>query len=1050
MVAVLVARTKKYLNNNIDKITSKMENHILIGLGGTGGKVLKAFRKRLWSEYSDEKRSTLPIGFIYVDSTGEMLNPDDTTWKVQGKNAVFTNNEFVNIKGISLNQIFNNPSGYPGLNGFLGNPEIMQTHIGVLGAAAGQNRRAGRLLFGGSIDAYTQALNNKIREVKKISNTYSHKGGTHIHIFTGLAGGTGSGAFIDVIAQTRRLYPELFDWVTHNKGYDLQVYCMIPEDKPNFAGYIGRYHANGYAALTELNALSCERFQPCDVSSNTSGSVVKNQFGGIDGVHIYTNENENGKSFDDIDDLSNIVSDCVYSFVFLEGNKITESFIRAYTMENVKGGNEYEYYEKQTQGVAPKVRSNFFGSFGIKRIIRPEDEIIDYFTYNFGYRALLQLKYNNWSDELGFRDEPSNVDYGDIINKKSEVWKITDDYLMLNKPILKGDKFGTISSYWNSSVPSWATLSEKEKKPMTKLELLCADGYNNLFRQKNKVGGVPNFYKGKLEAKEDLANEIVDLIEMNLIDDLSNGELSLYQLTKLIDKIIDIVNNRKTEFSDKISKYEIDGNRYLNASENTKIQYSNLGPLGTLFQKNKLITRHSDEIKNYYIKLSEIEGLTFGIELLKTLKTKLELLKDTIDQFVSKINSSIEYAKKQANSRLNYKNNDLLDSVLRFYNKTDIDTFVKTIQQDPKIQSGIATKLREEIFKKIATEKKFLKANDEISLNTISQILDDEIREKTISIHDEIYVKKSQKLINRNILEQLSEEYVGDGKLDKFAIDLIEKSGVLIDFEKTEISRQMKNNPDHTVGSNIFIRMILVNFPKTAGLDKSVSDFANNFEVAIKKHTPSDISLLFDSSGNNANEITIMSIVYCFPLRIVKNIKSLLKSKYEELVGNSIEGTKNRILLHAEDLCNDLPSLFVADDKLPSHIREEYTVYLYLNEAMGFVKYADKQDGTGKSAWGTISIDELGDEVLNPLANKFTEIPSSDKYTENFGEELKAMAEKLLKSDYEHIDKRAELVKKIQSTYQNIVVSEFDGNKGKPECIWFANQAKKAMEIINS
>lgn len=28
------------------------ENHILVGLGGTGGKVLKAFRKRLFQEYS--------------------------------------------------------------------------------------------------------------------------------------------------------------------------------------------------------------------------------------------------------------------------------------------------------------------------------------------------------------------------------------------------------------------------------------------------------------------------------------------------------------------------------------------------------------------------------------------------------------------------------------------------------------------------------------------------------------------------------------------------------------------------------------------------------------------------------------------------------------------------------------------------------------------------------------------------------------------------------------------------------------------------------------
>lgn len=36
------------------------ENHILIGLGGTGGKVLKAFRKRLYQEYNDDVITAKP------------------------------------------------------------------------------------------------------------------------------------------------------------------------------------------------------------------------------------------------------------------------------------------------------------------------------------------------------------------------------------------------------------------------------------------------------------------------------------------------------------------------------------------------------------------------------------------------------------------------------------------------------------------------------------------------------------------------------------------------------------------------------------------------------------------------------------------------------------------------------------------------------------------------------------------------------------------------------------------------------------------------------
>ena len=56
-------------------------SHILIGLGGTGGKILKAFRQRLWTEYDESQRNKLPIGFIYVDTDSAMINPSDISYQ---------------------------------------------------------------------------------------------------------------------------------------------------------------------------------------------------------------------------------------------------------------------------------------------------------------------------------------------------------------------------------------------------------------------------------------------------------------------------------------------------------------------------------------------------------------------------------------------------------------------------------------------------------------------------------------------------------------------------------------------------------------------------------------------------------------------------------------------------------------------------------------------------------------------------------------------------------------------------------------------------------
>ena len=206
-------------------------NHILIGLGGTGGKVLKAFRKRIFQDYSTaEERSKLPIGYVYVDSTREMMGLGDQSFRVMGQDASFSESEFVNIKKVDLNAIADSLSSYPGLKGIVPNLSVVRS-LGSVGDAAGQKRRAGRILFAASSGMYISTLRAQYSKTKKISGNDS----LQIHIFTGLAGGTGSGSIIDVIAQTRKEYPDA----------NIVVYAMIPELDIPSGCEAGRYHQNG-------------------------------------------------------------------------------------------------------------------------------------------------------------------------------------------------------------------------------------------------------------------------------------------------------------------------------------------------------------------------------------------------------------------------------------------------------------------------------------------------------------------------------------------------------------------------------------------------------------------------------------------------------------------------------------------------------------------------------------------------------------------------------------------------------------------------------------
>ena len=1022
-----------------------MENHILIGLGGTGGKVLKEFRKRLFSEYREDERKKLPIGFVYVDSTDEMMKPNDITFRVQGQDASFTPSEFVNIKGIDLDSVFRNPNGYPGLKGFIGNPEVMQKTIGLVTAAAGQKRRAGRILFGGSVQSFIKTLRTQHTKVKGISTNSS----VTIHIFTGLAGGTGSGSIIDTIAQVRKLFPKdkLEDKAD---GADVLVYSMVPEISIPEDCDAGRYHANGYAALTELSALLARKYMPHDVTGmsdrvNFTTKMIAN------GVFVYSNVNEHGKVMDSFKIMPKIVSDFAYSRIFIENNDNTKDFFTICRFENVNN-NLCEKNEKSKEGEVDLVRSNSFGSFGIKRVIIPEQEIIEYFMYNFGRQALLQMRFNNWNDDLGYREIPANIDFNSFVKdaEQLERWRLTDKHLILDKPVLESDqkKWNSFADYWNYVIPLWTEQARTAKLPLNELEKYCNEGYEKGFR---KVG-VADFFENKTQAKEEHATEIADIIERYIFDKWGNGDFSLHNLTQLIDKIIENVGNKRREFEGKITTTnQVLDNLEMKRLNNQK-EWVNVGVISgdILGRKKKIIQGHSMIMSQVYIKKTEIAGLNFGIALLASLSVKLNSLRSRIEKFVSTLNDAIIDFDKQIAARCKDKGTieDLQEAIIRFYNHEAVVNFTRNIMTDKKRQENIASEFRQKFIAKIGKERTFTRANEEVDADIISQILETFIREKSISIHNETLISDGDKLINRNILEQLSEQYSNQDDLRAFAKDLIEKSGVFATFNYNEINRAVNNNPIPEIGISIYNKIVLINLPNIEGKEK-VQRFANKFSEILKSCV-SGVSVKVDTNGKNQNEITILSIVNNFPLRVLKDLP-LLKEKYDFLTTNERSSLENRTILHTEGTGENFPNLFVMDELLPSDIRKKYVPYLIINEALGFVKYTDKEDGTGKSAWGTININRLGEEVLSPIADKFTEIAFNEIFTETFGEELKEKAEKEIKTDkWLHKDKRVELNKKVQNLYKEIILPEYNNNKGNENCKFYADCAEKAMDIIEN
>ena len=289
-------------------------NHLLIGLGGTGGKILKAFKKKLYEEFPNGEllqKMNAAVAFLYVDSTDDMIRDyRDPSWMVNGQNVAFCMSEFLNIRPYaeSLAQILDNVANYPGLKYVVTDANAMRNALGFVTVATGQKRRAGRILFASCVNMFLNSVHQKRQELAEV--TYSDS--LHVHIFTGLAGGTGSGSIVDVIVQIRKAYPDAI----------IDVYAMIPGMNIPVNHDAGRYHANVYAALHELSALNIGQFLPSDVVTGEEYIKLKiPNFGKHFALRLFSNVDDDGNTVRSAEEVYKMVAESVFNYVLSHENE---------------------------------------------------------------------------------------------------------------------------------------------------------------------------------------------------------------------------------------------------------------------------------------------------------------------------------------------------------------------------------------------------------------------------------------------------------------------------------------------------------------------------------------------------------------------------------------------------------------------------------------------------------------------------------------------------------------------------------------------------------
>lgn len=909
-------------------MTMLKANHILIGLGGTGGKILRAFKMRMFEEFPNkEQREKQPVALLYVDSTREMMGIGRADMDVMGQDASFGENEFLFIKGCDVPELLDNIDNHPELRGIVNNVNAVRTAIGNLGEAAGQKRRAGRLLFAVNARKYVDALKNCFAKC----NERSHNNTKNIHIFAGLCGGTGSGSIIDAIVQARNIP----GW----ERAQINVYAMIPEqDLPKADMDKGRYYENGYAALNELNALQCGRYTPCDVlSSGEPLNVFSEGIKGVaNGIALYSNVNTNGRIVDSFTELPKIVSDYIYSRIFLVNQESSEchDIIRAFNFENMDGA-EFEHdecvspHEIMTSQELPIVRTKKLYSFGIKRVIYPEMRVLKHMTYTVGQNVLYQFRYNNWRQNLGFIDEEINFDYraeylkDDTLNR----WMLDEAHLTLEEEVLTskdGNKYDTFSKDWQNRINDFADFCSDSECPLTEIRRQMDGMFTESFRDE----GVRNYFNNKLRSLNPIAREIRSNIEKELFNKWRDGHISILELSRIGELLsnyvaTDMKKNLDLSFDNTKKKLEESDITLSDIVDD----WTHVGFVGKFITKKKtdLYVEYQNELVCNLTFRTLLVALDFARQLTSELQREIGKMSDDINSFSKMLSDTIDETNRliTAQQKTNKGLEDMRGAVIEVSEEERMIKYEEEIRFDKEGMGNISRQLREAILPE--TEfKNFGDLLTRISTKSIKHVFDVKLSEIIQAKHADL-PPSSTKILGLNILTQLQQKLGrNQQEIQKFAKEILEQSGAYINLDRNQVISNIRNNDQPDENKNINLREVLISIPSPDD-NPTLKEFADDLKNAFESQVENGVKppkIFMESSRKN--ELSIITINYAFPMRAISWLSGY-KKRYDKYLhtGNANQDLSRAILLHSEGLGENLPDVFAKSDAELRKIDEE-------------------------------------------------------------------------------------------------------------------------------
>lgn len=880
-----------------------MENHLLIGLGGTGGRVLASFRKLMYERFNgDIKPKDMWIDYLYVDSSEQDLKmKDPAQWSVMGNNIALDADSIVKIPAANLADYVNNRNRFKYLSPWLGDSQDWKNIINdpkISEGAAGQKRRLGRLLFANGSPEF-----NKMVGVKARNLSYNPEGRKiTYHVVAGLAGGTGSGSVVDVVAQLRKQFPD-------QQNNKIILYLLLPEEHPNPEwDSTNNYQPNGYVALTELSAMDLGAFKPWNLSERDYDVQRLELELPFYSAYLVTDTNREDVRFDVGKVMPSTIAELLYQKtvgVALSDRKIGEGGTQsaAHFFNDVEKGENPNYSDYDSPHCYK------YNSFGIKRLAIPEQEIKEYTGYTYANQVALKLLYNNLSRESGYVAEPTQNDDFAFITKaeQKQKWSITREHLCLSKPILQEHKkegwlpiqeeYNQVDNFAKEILAN-STIKHGDK--LIAIRNKAKRFFDKDFRPIAELGqnGALTFYEKKTRfGREAIAAAIVEKINEDLLQLWASGERSLIQLSGILQTLLSYFNEEKNNLV-RLSATVDDEVKRLNADmESLNKSWGEIGLGGKLIaaiggnNMVELSNKFVEAVKKKYILMTWKASYEFAKLLIDDLVRLLQVTKGDIDSTISQFKNANEILQGAVNSRCVVESEEkqsLKGVVIKNYDAGKVHSIVQSAvanetDNDDRVNTATAS-----IMAMLNPEKKnFREVAEKLKTGSIINVLEQVGLTQASNFFTKEtgrdYIQGYEKLIGVNIIKKLQDEFSGNDE------GLKEKLGRLVRHAAImNKHRDVEVNNGPKVRSSMFV--ILPDYDQD-------NNYLQKVEDTIKSLTPE--GQIKVSRGGNSNEIVVITLETNLTPRYLQTVY-VLRQNYDRLMASK-QGRVARFETQLED-----------------------------------------------------------------------------------------------------------------------------------------------------